>query len=151
MHLDLVVDRGVFSSDHLDAGTKLLLLEAPALEDHDRQILDLGCGWGPIACVVARRAPKAHIYAIDVNERALQLTEENSQICGADNVSVSHPDQLDSNLRFHRIFSNPPVRIGKPALHELLSFWLNRLTSSGRASPRRAETPRQRFALSLDE
>lgn len=129
----LTADRGVFSSEHLDAGTKLLLLEAPSFDD-EQTILDLGCGWGPIACVTAVRAPQATVWAVDVNERARALTTANAAAVGAaDRVMVSSPDDVPADLRFDRILSNPPIRIGKRALHELLTRWLSRLAPGGRA------------------
>lgn len=132
--LTLTADRGVFSSDHLDAGTKLLLLESPPLTADEATILDLGCGWGPITCVSALRAPSAHVWAVDVNARARTLTEANVAAIGAaDRVTVSAPAEVPEEVRFDRILSNPPIRIGKTALHELLERWLGRLTANGRA------------------
>ena len=133
MHLRFVTDSGVFSPDRLDAGTHLLLLEAPPLTAGERRVLDLGCGWGPIACVAALRSPAAEVLAVDVNERALRLTARNAAANGASNVTVAHPDDVDPALRFDRILCNPPIRIGKPALHDLLATWLDRLAPEGRA------------------
>ena len=130
----LSADRGVFSADHLDAGTKLLLLEAPPLTSADETVLDLGCGWGPIACVTAARAPHATVWAIDVNERARSLTAANAATIGAaDRVHVTDPDGVPADVRFDRILSNPPIRVGKQALHTMLTRWLPRLTPSGSA------------------
>lgn len=130
----LTADRGVFSSDHLDAGTKLLLLEAPSLTPSDTTVLDLGCGWGPIACVTAARAPHATVWAVDVNERARRLTTANAASIGAtERVHVTEPDGVPADVRFDRILSNPPIRVGKKALHALLTRWLPRLTPGGRA------------------
>lgn len=132
--LTLTADRGVFSAEHLDAGTKLLLLESPPLTADDATILDLGCGWGPIACVSAVRAPGARVWAVDVNTRARALTVANAAaIDAADRITVAAPDDVADDVRFDRILSNPPIRIGKAALHELLGQWLTRLTPTGRA------------------
>ena len=133
MQLRFVTDSGVFSPDRLDAGTHLLLLEAPPLTDDDPRVLDLGCGWGPIACVSGLRCPAAEVLAVDVNERALRLTERNAAANGAGNVTVAHADDVDPDRRFERILCNPPIRIGKPALHGLLGTWLDRLAPGGRA------------------
>ena len=133
IQLSFTTDSGVFSPDRLDAGTRLLLTEAPPLTDGDRRVLDLGCGWGPIACVAALRSPAAEVLAVDVNERALALTARNAEAHGAANVTVAHPDDVDPDRRFDRILCNPPIRIGKPALHELLDRWLDRLAPGGRA------------------
>ena len=131
MHLTLTGDRGVFSADKLDAGTKLLLLEAPAL-DGAQSVLDIGCGWGPITCVAAMRAPAAEVWAIDVNARARALTEANAASVGAvDRVTVVEPEDVPAGTSFDRILSNPPIRVGKAALHELLLRWLPRRTPEG--------------------
>ena len=133
MQLRFVTDSGVFSPDRLDAGTRLLLAEVPPLTAGERRVLDLGCGWGPIACIAALRSPAAEVLAVDVNERALGLTTRNADANGAGNVAVARPDGVDSALRFDRILCNPPIRIGKPALHDLLATWLDRLAPEGRA------------------
>ena len=133
MQLTFVTDSGVFSPDRLDAGTRLLLLEAPPLGAGDRRVLDLGCGWGPIACVVGLRFPAAEVLAVDVNERALRLTAGNAEANGAGNVTVAHPDEVSPAHRFDRILCNPPIRVGKTALQGLLANWLDRLATGGRA------------------
>jgi len=130
MTLDLTTDRGVFSREGVDAGTKLLLLEAPSPASSG-DLLDLGCGYGPLAIAMARRAPGATVWAIDVNDRARALTAANA--AGLDNVRVVAPDDVPADVRFATIWSNPPIRIGKTALHELLLRWLRRLTPDGRA------------------
>jgi len=133
MQLSFTTDSGVFSPGRLDPGTRLLLAEAPPLAFTERRVLDLGCGWGPIACVVALRSPAAEVLAVDVNERALALTAQNAEANGAAHVAVEHPDDVDPGRRFDRILCNPPIRIGKPALQELLDRWLDRLAPGGRA------------------
>ena len=130
LDLALVADRGVFSGDRIDPGTKYLLMEAPALPATG-DLLDLGCGYGPIALTMARRAPAATVWAVDVNERALALVRENAAAAGASNVRAVLPDEVPDELRFTAIWSNPPVRVGKQALHELLVRWLGRLTDDG--------------------
>ncbi len=124
---ELVTDRGVFSAEALDAGTKLLLLDAPP-PPSTGNLLDLGCGYGPIARTLAHRAPHTTVWAIDVNERARALCAANTS--GLD-VRVVAPDEVPDHLRFAAIWSNPPIRIGKRALHELLDRWLGRLTPDG--------------------
>jgi len=126
-------DRGVFSHGRLDRGTALLLRRGPAVPDGGA-LLDLGCGAGPIAVVLARRAPQATVWAVDVNERARQLCAANAERNGIGNVEVAAPDDVPTEVRFDAIWSNPPVRIGKPALHDLLVTWLGRLTVGGAAT-----------------
>jgi 16S rRNA (guanine1207-N2)-methyltransferase len=134
LSLELATDRGVFSGDRIDPGTKVLLSEAPAVSDLGGHVLDLGCGYGPIAVTVARRAPTATVWALDVNERALALTAENARRAGVgDRVRPVVADDVPPDVRFSAIFSNPPIRIGKGPLHDLLRTWLARLEPEGQA------------------
>lgn len=126
LDLELQSDRGVFGSRGLDLGTLTLLREAPP-PPATGEILDLGSGYGPIAIALARQAPEARVWAVDVNERALELTRANAAAAGTANVTAGLPDQVPPELRFAAIYSNPPVRIGKNPLHELLLRWLPRL------------------------
>ena len=128
----LRTDRGVFSRGALDTGTRLLLAEAPT-PPATGTFLDLGCGAGPIAVALALRSPGAVVWAVDVNERARELTALNAVRAGADNVVVAEPHDVQSETRFDLIWSNPPIRIGKDALHELLVRWLPRLAPGGSA------------------
>jgi len=123
---------GVFSPDHIDQGTAVLLNhlhEAPAGGD----ILDLGCGWGPIALALASHSPKSTVWAVDVNQRSLELTAANAKRMGLVNIKCVTPDQVPADLSFSGIWSNPPIRIGKDALHELLLNWLPRLQNDAEA------------------
>jgi 16S rRNA (guanine1207-N2)-methyltransferase len=126
-------DRGVFSHGRLDAATSLLLRTTLPLAGAGN-LLDLGCGAGPIALTMARRSPAATIWAIDVNARARELCARNAVRNGITNVHVAHPDDVPEDLRFATIWSNPPIRIGKAALHDLLRRWLGRLDEDGTAA-----------------
>jgi 16S rRNA (guanine1207-N2)-methyltransferase len=130
--LELQADRGVFGSRGVDLGTLVLLKEAPPPPPRG-DILDLGSGYGPIAIALARQAPGARIWAVDVNERALELTRVNAVTAAVPNVTAHSPSQVPEELQFEAIYSNPPVRIGKGPLHELLVTWLGRLRPGGRA------------------
>jgi 16S rRNA (guanine1207-N2)-methyltransferase len=132
VYLELATDAGVFSPARLDPGTRLLLDEAPP-PPAAGDLLDLGCGYGPIACVLAARSPGATVWAADVNERALALCAGNAAAAGLPNVRCVTPGELARPAQFAGIWSNPPVRIGKQALHELLGTWLGRLVPGGRA------------------
>jgi len=123
---------GVFSPDHVDLGTQVLLRTVPAPPTAG-DLLDLGCGWGPIALTLALRAPDARVWAVDVNERALDLVRRNAAHLGLTNVVAATPDDVPDDVRFATVWSNPPVRIGKPALRALLTDWLPRLTPDGEA------------------
>jgi 16S rRNA (guanine1207-N2)-methyltransferase len=127
----LRTDRGVFSHGHLDAGTAVLLRAAPPPPPTGVG-LDLGCGAGPIALAMALRAPGLRVWAVDVNERARDLCAANARDNGVA-VTVAAPDVVPADLRFDVIWSNPPIRVGKAALHELLLTWLSRLAPGGRA------------------
>jgi 16S rRNA (guanine1207-N2)-methyltransferase len=126
VRLTLATDRGVFGYDRVDVGTKLLLLKAPPPAT-DGHLLDLGCGTGAIALTMANRAPGATVWAVDVNERARALCRSNADRAGLDNVRVATPDEVPAELSFATIWSNPAIRIGKPALHAMLRQWLGRL------------------------
>jgi 16S rRNA (guanine1207-N2)-methyltransferase len=130
----LRTDRGVFAAAGVDPGTKYLLLDGPRPPADARTLLDLGCGYGPIALTLACRAPDAIVYAVDTNERARALCEADAAAAGLGNVVVAAPDAVDPALRFDGIWSNPPIRIGKDALHALLLAWLSRLTPAGFAA-----------------
>lgn len=121
----------MFSGRRVDPGT-LALLRAETTPAGAGNLLDLGCGYGPIACTLARRAPGARVWAVDVNSRALALTDANATSLGLGNVVTAEPDAVPGNVSFDEIWSNPPIRIGKEALHELLERWLGRLAPGGR-------------------
>jgi 16S rRNA (guanine1207-N2)-methyltransferase len=117
--LTLITAGGVFAADGLDRGTAVLLRASPIPQGRPR-MLDLGCGYGPIALAVAVHCPGAVIDAVDVNERALGLCRENAEALGvADRVRVLRPEQVEPDVRYDQIWSNPPIRIGKQSLHEL--------------------------------
>ncbi|HUF33157.1 MAG TPA: methyltransferase [Acidimicrobiales bacterium] len=130
--LQLATDRGVFARDAVDPGTKLLLLEAPP-PPPTGDLLDLGCGYGPIAVTLARRSPGSTVWALDINRRALALTAANAEAAGATNVRVAEPDDVPEDLALDLIWSNPPVRIGKADMQAILTRWLRRLSPAGRA------------------
>lgn len=132
---------GVFSPDGIDRGTEVLLKwlaseTAPAAPDAPAAtaILDVGCGWGPIALSAALAHPDREVWAIDVNERSRDLCSQNADLLGAANVRVSAPEGVPADLEFAEIRSNPPIRVGKDALHGILRQWLPRLAPGGSAS-----------------
>lgn len=122
----LTTASGVFSPERLDTGTQVLLSHVPA-PPPGGHLLDLGCGWGPIALSLALESPRATVWAVDVNQRALDLVRENAGRLGLDNITTCTPDNVPTDLRFMTIWSNPPIRVGKNELHALLARWLPRL------------------------
>ena len=123
---------GTFSPLRLDVGTSVLL-DHLELAPQDGNILDLGCGWGPIALNLAKNSPKAKIWAVDVNSRSLELTDLNAKTLGITNIQTETPDDVPADVRFSGIWSNPPIRVGKKELHALLLNWLPRLEKNGSA------------------
>ncbi|MFT4108154.1 class I SAM-dependent methyltransferase [Propionicimonas sp.] len=122
---------GVFSADGLDLGTSVLLRESTPPATASR-LLDLGCGYGVLAVALATACPDAVVDAVDTNERALALCAANAASHRvADRVHPFLPEQADPASRYDEIWSNPPIRIGKAALHELLLTWLPRLAPGG--------------------
>lgn len=132
VQLSLGTDSGVFSHSRLDPGSRLLIETAPA-PPSTGDLLDVGCGYGPLALVMAARAPAATVWAVDVNERALGLCAGNAARADLGNVACTTPDDAALPASFAAIWSNPPVRIGKPALHALLARWLARLAPDAAA------------------
>lgn len=146
LELRFTTDRGVFSNSRIDAGTRLLLQEAPHPNAGMKNICDLGCGYGPIAVSLSKRSPSSSVWALDVNERAVALTARNANTNGS---STIHPVTIDVDgepingtpadiaslpaIRFDGLWSNPPIRIGKSAMHQMLTIWLDRLSPTGKA------------------
>jgi 16S rRNA (guanine1207-N2)-methyltransferase len=128
----LATSSGIFSPDGVDKGTAVLLAEAPP-PSASGNLLDIGCGWGPVALTLALRSPEATVYAVDVNERCVSLTGDNASALGLANVRASLPDEVDQDVQFSTIWSNPPIRVGKDELHSLLLKWLPRLAPGGSA------------------
>jgi 16S rRNA (guanine1207-N2)-methyltransferase len=124
--LEVTTAGGVFSPDHVDAGTAVLLSNTPP-PPAGGNFLDLGCGWGPIALSLALDAPHATVWAVDVNERALDLVRRNAADLGLENVNAALPDDVPDDIVFRTIRSNPPIRVGKNELHGLLERWIPRL------------------------
>lgn len=138
--VQLATDRGVFSAERVDPGTKYLLLDAPQPHGGATHLADLGCGYGPIAITLAHRCPAATVWAPDTNERAVALCEHNARALGLANVhpllvrDLAHPTAtLPTAVQLDAIYSNPPIRVGKESLHALLLAWLGRLAPGGHA------------------
>jgi 16S rRNA (guanine1207-N2)-methyltransferase len=123
---------GTFSPLRLDVGTSVLI-DHLELAPKDGNVLDLGCGWGPIALNLAKHSPKAKVWAVDVNNRSLELTAENAKTLGLTNIQTATPETVPKEITFSGIWSNPPIRIGKKELHELLLSWLPRLEKNASA------------------
>lgn len=124
--LELTTAGGVFSPEHLDTGTAVLLSNTPPVPPGGH-LLDLGSGWGPISLSMALTSPHATVWAVDVNERALDLVRRNADHLGLTNINAVLPDDVPDDIAFRSIRSNPPIRVGKNVLHGLLERWIPRL------------------------
>ena len=125
--VELQTANGVFSPERIDTGTRVLLSSVPA-PPPGGNLLDLGCGWGPIALTLAAESPHATVWAVDVNERSLDLVRRNAAVMGLTNVNAVLPADVPADVSFMTIWSNPPIRVGKDELHALLRLWLPRLS-----------------------
>jgi len=124
--VQVVTAGGVFSPGAVDTGTQVLLSHVPPPAPGG-DLLDLGCGWGPIALSLAMESPRATVWAVDVNERSLELTRRNAKNLGLSNINAVRPEDVPADARFTTIWSNPPIRVGKGELHSMLDLWLPRL------------------------
>ena len=129
LQLTLAGDRGVFNHGELDWGTRVLIENAQV--PTGGVLLDLGCGGGAIAVALAKLRPNAEVWAVDVNERAIEVARRTVKLNELSNVRVVTVGDVPADLQFDAIWSNPPIRIGKDELHRLLREWLARLTPQG--------------------
>jgi len=123
---------GIFSPGRIDLGTQVLLRTVPE-PPRGGELLDLGCGWGPLALTLAIESPDAHVWAVDVNERALDLVAHNARRLGLENVTACTPDAVPHDVELAAIWSNPPIRVGKDVLHAMMVQWLPRLSDGASA------------------
>ena len=123
---------GIFSTEHVDQGTAILLQGIDQASTQGN-LLDIGCGWGPIALALAVQSPEAKVFAVDVNERSLELTKRNAAGAGLENIVVLRPEFVPQEIEFDQIWSNPPIRVGKDELHTIMRTWLPRLRVGGSA------------------
>jgi 16S rRNA (guanine1207-N2)-methyltransferase len=124
--VDVETAGGVFSPEHIDQGTLVLLRNVPE-PPREGHLLDVGCGWGPVALDLAMRSPSATVWAVDVNERALELTRANARSLGLENLNAVLPEDVPADIAFSTVWSNPPIRVGKEVLHAILLEWMPRL------------------------
>lgn len=128
----VTTDRGVFSGEKVDPGTKVLLELVPEPAEVGTAV-DIGCGWGPITMALASALPNSRVLGVDVNPRAVELTRANltrNTLAGEAHL-VDDLLRAEPELRCDVIWSNPPIRVGKGALHEIMRTWLPRLSPGG--------------------
>lgn len=132
LSVNLTTDRGVFSASRVDRGT-IVLCNATIPPPVEGDLLDLGCGYGPIAIVLATRYSDRKVWAVDVNERAVELTRANAAALGLQNIEACLPADVPNDIGFAAIYSNPPIKVGKTVLHAMMNDWLPRLHDGGAA------------------
>jgi 16S rRNA (guanine1207-N2)-methyltransferase len=118
--LDFTTDHAVFSKREVDFGSRLLIdsFQEPEVNG---DLLDLGCGYGPIGITLAKDFPDRHVWMVDVNERALSLAEKNAKQNAVTNVTIQESDRLQGlqGREFASILTNPPIRAGKKVVHQM--------------------------------
>ena len=117
-NFEFATDNGVFSKKGLDFGTRSLL-EIINTEEITGNVLDFGCGYGPIGIYIAS-ATNANVHMIDINRRSLELARKNVNLNHV-NVQI-YESNLYENVteKFDYIISNPPIRVGKKILYQIL-------------------------------
>lgn len=112
-------DAGVFSKQGVDFGSRLLI-ETMELEPN-ADVLDVGCGYGPIGLAAAAIASEGHVIMVDINERAIELARSNAENNGIGNVTIMQSDLLEQvkGRRFDVVLTNPPIRAGKETVHRI--------------------------------
>ncbi|WP_028595118.1 class I SAM-dependent methyltransferase [Paenibacillus assamensis] len=129
--LRLWSDAGVFSKGSVDYGSRVLIehMEIPA----NSQVLDVGCGYGPIGLIAAKLNPSGHVTMVDVNDRALALAQENAGLNGVSNVTIHESDGLNALVgkKYDVILTNPPIRAGKEVVHRIFEQSYHQLNGSG--------------------
>lgn len=125
-------DNGVFSKATVDFGTRTLL-EALNLKEFTGEVLDVGCGYGPIGLAIAKAVPEIHVDLVDVNLRALDLCKENAEQNNIHNVTIWESDTYDKveKTTYQTVVSNPPVRAGKSVVTKILVEAKNHLQVGG--------------------
>lgn len=125
-------DNGVFSKGEVDFGSRLLV-ETFRFPEISGDVLDVGCGYGPIGLSIAKDARDRNVHMVDVNERALLLANENARLNQISNTSIYESFCLDQVAKnnFAVILTNPPIRAGKQVVHQILEQSYNHLAPSG--------------------
>lgn len=126
-------DNGVFSKKEVDFGSRLLVEIFNLDEAVEGDILDVGCGYGPIGISIAAAYPDRTIEMIDINSRAVELSKENAAANAIANVKIYESDRFEkvASNHFAAILTNPPIRAGKSVVHEILEESYRSLVAGG--------------------
>ena len=133
---EFITDNGVFSKSKVDFGTDLMLNEFlkknRGLEVEKIKILDIGCGYGVVSVILKSFYPEISITLSDVNERALELSEENLKKYGINDYHIIKSSAFEKiTEKFDVILSNPPIRAGKDIIFKIYSEAYEHLNENG--------------------
>ena len=129
LELNFTTDTGVFSKNKVDYGTDILIRTFPSLHG---KVLDLGCGYGPIGISLAKLNPDAQITMVDINQRAVELSNQNIQQNNVQNAAVFQSDGFEKvEGLYNAIVSNPPIRAGKKVIYPLFERSIDFLEEGG--------------------
>lgn len=126
-------DRGVFSKNEVDFGSRLLI-ETFTIPDQKGDLLDVGCGYGPIGISLAKEFKDLTVDMIDVNERAVELAKVNAEANGVKNVRIIASnlfENVDPSKKYAAVLTNPPIRAGKKVVHEIFEKSFESLLPGG--------------------
>lgn len=132
INLNLTTDAGVFSKNRVDYGSGVLIEQMLEQDLPGGNILDVGCGYGPIGLFAAKKWPDRQVDMVDVNERAMDLARRNAAANGAGNVNIFASDRYQEvSGQYAMIVTNPPIRAGKAIWSSILAKAKDHLTDSG--------------------
>ena len=129
--ITFVGDNGVFSKEKIDYGSRVLL-DAMDINENQKSLLDVGCGYGTIGVSLKCEYPWLHVEMVDVNQRAINLTQESIEINKLIDI-IAYESYIYDNVdrTFDVIVSNPPIRAGKKVVFDILEKAKDHLNDNG--------------------
>lgn len=116
--LHFLTDNGVFSKNRVDFGSSLLIKTLPEMEG--KEILDMGCGYGPIGLTIAKMNPNCQVHMVDINERAIELALKNKALNNIKNAEIFVSNIYENiHKKYDKIITNPPIRAGKKVVWDI--------------------------------
>jgi len=125
-------DAGVFSKSEVDFGSRVLI-DAFEMPEVEGDVLDVGCGYGPIGLSIAKANPERFVHMMDINSRAVQLAKKNADLNGVQNVRIFESDGLAAldDVKVAAILTNPPIRAGKETIFRFYDDSYKKLVENG--------------------